>query len=156
MKKKLFCVTCLLLLQTAFFGPSVYQPVQAAKGGSIRMSAPRSVPAPAPKAAPKTNGTNNAGTASSPAQSQPRNQTAAPRTNTAGTANRQSAWGGALRGIGLFAGGMFLGSMLSSLFGMDSFGWAADFLGLLFNVAIIYVLFKVISAAWRAIRSRKK
>ncbi|MBS5214123.1 hypothetical protein [Megasphaera sp.] len=77
MKKKLFCVTCLLLLQTAFFAAPVYQPVQAAKGG-IRMSAPRSAPAvTAPKAAPKANTNNNA----SSAQSQTRNQTAAPRTN---------------------------------------------------------------------------
>ena len=35
MKKKLFCVTCLLLLQTAFFAAPVYQPVQAAKGGIL-------------------------------------------------------------------------------------------------------------------------
>ena len=57
-----------------------------------------------------------------------------------------------MRGIGLFAGGMFLGSMLSSLFGLGNFGWAADFLGLLFNVVLIYVLFKAVSAVWRAIR----
>ena len=59
-----------------------------------------------------------------------------------------------MRGIGLFAGGMFLGSMLSSLFGLGNFGWAADFLGLLFNVVLIYVLFKAVSAVWRAIRDR--
>ena len=151
MKKKLFCVTCLLLLQTAFFAAPVYQPVQAAKGG-IRMSAPRSAPAvTAPKAAPKANTNNNA----SSAQSQTRNQTAAPRANANTTANRTSARGGAMRGIGLFAGGMFLGSMLSSLFGMGNFGWAADFLGLLFNVVLIYVLFKAVSAVWRAIRDRR-
>ena len=57
--------------------------------------------------------------------------------------------------IGLFAGGMFLGSMLSSLFGMGNLGWAADFLGLLFNVVLIYVLFKAVSAVWRAIRDRR-
>lgn len=144
MKKKLFCVTCLLLLQAAFLTAPVYQPVQAAKGG-IRMSAPRSAPAP------KANTNNNALSA----QSQTRNQTAAPRTNANTTANRSSAWGGAMRGIGLFAGGMFLGSMLSSLFGMGNFGWAADFLGLLFNVVLIYVLFKAVSAVWRAIRDRR-
>ena len=90
MKKKLFCVTCLLLLQTAFITAPVYQPVQAAKGG-IRMSAPRSAPAaPAPKATPKTNTNNN----TSSAQSQTRNQSTAPRTNTNTTTNRSSAWGG--------------------------------------------------------------
>lgn len=60
-----------------------------------------------------------------------------------------------MRGIGLFAGGMFLGSMLSSLFGLGNFGWAADFLGLLFNVVLIYVLFKAVSAVWRDIRDRR-
>ena len=151
MKKKLFCVTCLLLLQTAFITAPVYQPVQAAKGG-IRMSAPRSAPAaPAPKATPKTNTNNN----TSSAQSQTRNQSTAPRTNANTTTNRSSACGGAMRGIGLFAGGMFLGSMLSSLFGLGNFGWAADFLGLLFNVVLIYVLFKAVSAVWRAIRDRR-
>ena len=50
---------------------------------------------------------------------------------------------------------MFLGSMLSSLFGLGNFGWAADFLGLLFNVVLIYVLFKAVSAVWRAIRDRR-
>ena len=36
-----------------------------------------------------------------------------------------------------------------------NFGWAADFLGLLFNVVLIYVLFKAVSAVWRAIRDRR-
>ena len=64
--------------------------------------------------APKSNATtNNAST-----------NTANKTNTTTNTANNQqsgSRWGSALRNIGLFAGGMFLGSMLSNMFGLGGF-----------------------------------
>ena len=60
-----------------------------------------------------------------------------------------------MRGIGLFAGGMFLGSMLSHFFGWGSLGWGADILGLLVNIFIFYLVIKGITSLWRWLRNRR-
>lgn len=119
--------------------------------------------------APKSN-TNNASTA--PKTEAPKNNaTEAPKSNTAtnnttNTANKTNAttnttnnqqsgsrWGSALRNIGLFAGGMFLGSMLSNMFGLG--GFMGDILGLIANVVLIGIVVMVIMAVYRKFFGKK-
>lgn len=94
-----------------------------------------------------TNTTNNATT---------NNATTTNRTNTTNQATQQqssSRWGSALRNIGLFAGGMFLGSMLSSMFGMG--GFMGDVLGLIANVILIGIVVMIIMAIYRKLFGKK-
>ena len=99
------------------------------------------------KANTNTTNTNNATT----------NNAATNKTNT--TANNAAAqqsgssWGGALRNIGLFAGGMLLGSMLGSMFGMG--GLFGDILGLIANVVIFGIIIMVVIAIIRKFFGKK-
>lgn len=96
--------------------------------------------------APKSNATtNNAST-----------NTANKTNTTTNTANNQqsgSRWGSALRNIGLFAGGMFLGSMLSNMFGLG--GFMGDILGLIANVVLIGIVVMIIMAIYRNLFGKK-
>ena len=96
--------------------------------------------------APKSNATtNNAST-----------NTANKTNTTTNTANNQqsgSRWGSALRNIGLFAGGMFLGSMLSNMFGLG--GFMGDILGLIANVVLIGIVVMIIMAIYRKLFGKK-
>lgn len=96
--------------------------------------------------APKSNATtNNAST-----------NTANKTNTTTNTANNQqsgSRWGSALRNIGLFAGGMFLGSMLSNMFGLS--GFMGDILGLIANVVLIGIVVMIIMAIYRKLFGKK-
>lgn len=75
-------------------------------------------------------------------------------TNTANTTQQSSSrWGSALRNIGLFAGGMFLGSMLSNMFGMG--GFMGDILGLIANVVLIGIVVMIIMALYRKFFGKK-
>ena len=140
---------------------------EAAKGGA--RIAPKS--APAPKAAPSTQSGsqsksvsgNGAGYAPSknanqldknaPAAGAKANTPGA--TNAASTAQRGTGWGNTLRNIGLLAGGMMLGGLLASMFGMGG-GMLADILGVLANVAIAVVAFMAIRWVWNRFRGRKE
>ena len=121
-------------------GPSI---VYAAKGG-VRIA----------PSAPKGNGGSYA-----PSKSAKDLEKTAPGANSAnaGTnakagaaANTQSGsrLGSIMRGVGLLAGGMFLGSMLSHLFGFGT-GMMSDMLGLLMNILLFAVAFMVIRALLR-------
>ena len=58
-----------------------------------------------------------------------------------------------MRNIGLLAGGMMLGSLLGSMFGMGS-GLFADILGLLMNVVLIGAVFMIGRLLWNKLRGR--
>lgn len=90
--------------------------------------------------APKSNATTN-------------NTTNNASTNTANNQQSGSRWGSALRNIGLFAGGMFLGSMLSNMFGLG--GFMGDILGLIANVVLIGIVVMVIMAIYRKLFGKK-
>ena len=96
--------------------------------------------------APKSNATtNNAST-----------NTANKTNTTTNTANNQqsgSRWGSALRNIGLFAGGMFLGSMLSNMFGLG--GFMGDILGLIANVVLLAIVVMILMALYRRFFGKK-
>ena len=138
---------------------------EAAKGGA------RIAPKAAPKAAPaaqsgsqsKSVSGNGEGYAPSKNASQlDKNAPAAgAKANTPGAANaanaaqRGTGWGNTLRNIGLLAGGMMLGGLLASMFGMGS-GFLADLLGVLANVAMVFVAFIAIRWLWNRFRGRKE
>ncbi|QNH54935.1 hypothetical protein H1B31_02995 [Selenomonas timonae] len=140
---------------------------EAAKGGA--RIAPKS--APAPKAAPSTQSGsqsksvsgNGEGYAPSKNASQldKNAPTAGAKANTPGAANaanaaqRGTGWGNTLRNIGLLAGGMMLGGLLASMFGMGG-GMLADILGVLTNVAMVFVAFIAIRWLWNRFRGRKE
>ena len=63
--------------------------------------------------------------------------------NAASQAQKSSGWGNTLRNVGLLAGGMMLGGLLASMFGMGG-GMFADILGVLANVAIAIAVFMAI------------
>ena len=139
----------------------------AAKGGAkFAPSAPKAAPA-APKAstgagAGKSVSGNGAGYApSKDAKSLDKNaptSNAANKSNAAaGTQANQSSsrFGSIMRGIGLFAGGMFLGSMLSHLFGGMGSGMMADVLGLLMNGLMLVAAIFVIRWLWNKFRGNK-
>lgn len=140
----------------------------AAKGGA-RIAAPKAVPS-APKApaassnsAPSKSVSGNGGSYA-PSKSAKDLQKEAPsansRTNGA-TANAAqpktgSRFGNVLRNIGLFAGGMMLGSMLSHLFGGLGGGMMADILGLVMNILMVAAVFLILRWAWNKFRGRGK
>lgn len=146
--------------------PSFLNTAYAAKGGA-KMSIPKSAPAPK---APAAGATSNANTSKSvsgngssyapskDAKSLEKNAPAAnAKSNTAAAnANTQSSsrLGGIMRGIGIFAGGMLLGSMLSHLFGMGS-GMFADIMGLLMNGLLIVVAIMAVRWLWNKFRGNK-
>ncbi len=143
-----------LLFATAV--PAASMPVWAAKGGAVRMAAPKTAPpAAAPKSTPNGSGAGTQRTANPNQTQQARPNTNTTAQNAARTNQSSSRWGSAMRNIGLLAGGMFLGSMLSSLFGWGNMGFMADILGVLFNIILLLVIISIISSLWRKFRGRK-
>ena len=122
----------------------------AAKGGA-KMSIPKSAPAPkAPAAGATSNGSTSKsvsgnGSSYAPSKDAKRLEKNAPSS---------SRLGSIMRGIGIFAGGMLLGSMLSHLFGMGS-GMFADILGLLMNGLLIVVAIMAVRWLWNKFRGNK-
>lgn len=143
-----------LLFATAV--PAASMPVWAAKGGAVRMAAPKTAPpAAAPKSTPNGSGAGTQRTANPNQTQQARPNTNTTAQNAARTNQSSSRWGSAMRSIGLLAGGMFLGSMLSSLFGWGNMGFMADILGVLFNIILLLVIISILSSLWRKFRGRK-
>ncbi|BEU88367.1 hypothetical protein TAMA11512_18310 [Selenomonas sp. TAMA-11512] len=171
-KKNKKRIAALMLGAFAFAGTPVVTGLsdtavaEAARGGA-RMSAPRMTPKPAPSA-PKSNaapsqqktGPNQEGY--KPSQKADQIKKDAPASNTAAPASASAAapkasaspWGGMMRSIGLLAGGMMLGGLLTSLLGGSEF--MADVLGLLANVAIFALAFMAIRFVWSKLRGRKE
>ena len=138
---------------------------EAAKGGA--RIAPKAAPS-APKAAPSTQSGSKSKSVSgngegyAPSKSANQLDKTAPAagaksstSNAASQAQKSSGWGNTLRNIGLLAGGMMLGGLLASMFGMGG-GMLADILGVLANVAIAVVAFMVLRWAWNRFLSRKE
>lgn len=137
MKKKLLAglSAAFLALSAALIAPPT---ADAARGGA-RISAPRigRTPRPAPSAQPRSNPSARPNQEYRP--SKPAGKEANPAANRGtAAANPATPWGGMMRNIGLLAGGMMLGGLLSSLFGFGGSGFLADILGLLMNGLLIY------------------
>lgn len=153
MKLKKFAVVCLAGLVIAAAAPVVSMPVFAARGG-VRVSAPKALPSGS-KGTVRNNTTNRTTNNQTNQQTRQNAQQANARTNTQTRTNQSSGWGSAMRNIGLLAGGMFLGSMLSSLFGWGNMGFMADILGVMFNIVLLLVIVSLISHLWRKFRGKK-
>ncbi len=157
MKRKTLSIIAGAALLFATAVPAASMPVWAAKGGAVRMAAPKSAPpaaAPSPaKSTPNGTGTQRTANPNQTQQARPNTNTTAQ--NAARTNQSSSRWGSAMRNIGLLAGGMFLGSMLSSLFGWGNMGFMADILGVLFNIILLLVIIAIASSLWRKFRGRK-
>ena len=153
MKLKKIAVVCLAGLVIAAAAPIVSTPVFAARGG-VRVSAPKALPSGS-KGTVRNNTTNRTTNNQTNQQARQNAQQANARTNTQTRTNQSSGWGSAMRNIGLLAGGMFLGSMLSSLFGWGNMGFMADILGVMFNIILLLVIVSLISHLWRKFRGKK-
>lgn len=153
MKLKKIAVVCLAGLVIAAAAPVVSTPVFAARGG-VRVSAPKALPSGS-KGTVRNNTTNRTTNNQTNQQARQNAQQANARTNTQTRTNQSSGWGSAMRNIGLLAGGMFLGSMLSSLFGWGNMGFMADILGVMFNIILLLVIVSLTSHLWRKFRGKK-
>ena len=153
MNFKKIAVVCLAGLVIAAAAPVVSTPVFAARGG-VRVSAPKALPSGS-KGTVRNNTTNRTTNNQTNQQARQNAQQANARTNTQTRTNQSSGWGSAMRNIGLLAGGMFLGSMLSSLFGWGNMGFMADILGVMFNIILLLVIVSLISHLWRKFRGKK-
>ena len=144
---------------------AVISQAEAARGGAriapkAAPSAPKSAPAPSSGNSKSVSGNGNSYAPSKSAnqldKTAPNAASAKPGTPAAGSAARSgTGWGNALRNIGLLAGGMLLGSMLASMFGLGS-GFLADILGVLANIAMVFVAVMVIRWIWNKFRGRKE
>lgn len=147
----LFAAAALLVVPAVFpAGMTAY----AARGGGLRLSRPamparRSLPATTQKTPGNT--TTKPNDTANTAKARTQQQT---RPNTTANQNRSSVMGNAMRNIGIFAGGMFLGSMLSSLFGWGGMGFMSDMLGILANIVIILAIITIIKAIWRKFKGK--
>ena len=144
MNFKKIAVVCLAGLVIAAAAPVVSTPAFAARGG-VRMSAPKALPSGS-KGTVRNNTTNRTTTNNQTNQQARQNTQANARANAQNRTNQSSGWGSAMRNIGLLAGGMFLGSMLSSLF-----GWG----NMMFNIILLLVIVSLISHLWRKFRGKK-
>lgn len=167
MKKLLSAMMVGAMVMTAVpvVSVSAMSTAYAAKGGA-KLGGSMKAPAAAPKAAAPSTSSNSKsvsgnGDGYKPSKDAKSLEKDAPAAGSkAGTAsnaaNTQSGsrWGSALRNIGLFAGGMFLGSMLSGLFGGMGGGMMADIMGLIMNVLMLGVAFMVVRWLWNKFRNR--
>lgn len=134
-----------MLVAAAFVVSAGAGTADAAKGGGRisvpKVSAPKaSTPkATKPEASTKKEGPNNKEYAPSKKADQYKENAPAAKSNTNAAANAQKStgWGSAMRTMGMLAGGMLLGSMLSHLFGFGGTGLFADIMGLVMNLVII-------------------
>lgn len=137
----------------------------AAKGGA-KLGGGFSAPKAAPKAAaPSANSgsksvSGNGGSyqpskdAKSLDKNAPAANASAAKSGAASSAQSGSRWGSALRNIGLLAGGMMLGSMLASMFGMG--GMLGDIMGVLANVVLLFVAIMAIKWIWNKVRGGRR
>ncbi|EKX97839.1 hypothetical protein [Selenomonas sp. oral taxon 138] len=141
---------------------------EAAKGGAriAPKAAPKAAPAaPAAQSGSQSKSVSGNGEGYAPSKNASQLDKNAPaagaKANTPGAANaanaaqRGTGWGNTLRNIGLLAGGMMLGGLLASMFGMGG-GMFADILGVLANVAMVFVAFIAIRWLWNRFRGRKE
>lgn len=157
MKNSLRICKIFALVMICFF--SVYAVGDAARGGS-RIKAP-SAPKTTQKApVTKTDPSKDSGYKSSaPANSYSDKAPAANKTpnsavNNAAAGQPSSPFGGFMRNVGMFAGGMMLGSLLGSMFGMN--GFMTDVMGLLVNVLIFGAVIILAKVLWDKFRNKDK
>ncbi len=162
------CKRILAIVMICVFALSGAAFAKGGKAGGGGFSAPAATTKSLTPSAPKTDAPKTEAPKTNAADQNKTNTTTNNTTNNAATANKTnttanqttqqsgSRWGSALRNIGLFAGGMFLGSMLSSMFGFGMGSMFADILGALFNIVLIAVVVMLLMALFRRFFGKKK
>lgn len=129
----------------------------AAIGGSRKSVSSPSIGSSMPKGAPSQqaspSGSNYKPTAPSNSYS---DKAPASQAKPGAQQAAQQTSGGFMRSAGMFAGGMLMGSMLSSMLGFGNMGGFASILGMIFNVIILAAIFMGIRYLWTRFRNNKK
>jgi len=123
--KKLLVLTFLLIFAIQGIG------FAAVSGSKFRTTSPTPKPPTTQTAPSPSSGYKSSAPASSYSQTAPAAKSTSP------TTVQQPANGGFMRGLGLFGGGMLLGSLLGGTFGLGSSGSFATIAGLFFNILLI-------------------
>lgn len=130
----------------------------AARGGA-RISAPKAAPA-APKAAPSAQPSNPGQNSYAPSKDAKSLSSSAPaanaKANAAAATKSSTPWGGIMRSVGLFAGGMLLGGLLSNLFGMGGTGFMSEVMGLIMNLVILGAVVMLARMLWTKFKNRSR
>jgi hypothetical protein len=122
--------------------------------GGAKFSAPRAPSISTPSKTSSATTSSNAYTPSKNAQSLSKDAPATSTKSATTPATSSSPWGGMMRNVGLFAGGMFLGSMLSNMFGMGGMGMGSDIMGLLMNVVLLGAIFMIGRSLWNKFQNK--
>ena len=109
----------------------------------------------APKMTTTQKASNNGYKPSAPANSYNQKAPESKATNPA-TVQQPSSSGGFMRGLGLFGGGMLLGSLLGGSFGFGPTGGFATMAGMLFNLLFIACVIMAIRFLWDKFKNRKQ
>lgn len=147
-----------VLMMVCFFAMSSL--AFAATGGA-KSAAPKASPGitsqqKAPEAAAPSQKTNEYKPSTDAKSLQKDAPAAKANTAAADAAKSSSPWGGMMRNIGLFAGGMMLGGLLSSMFGMGAGGMMSDILGLLMNVVMVVAVVMAARFLWTKFKNRNQ
>lgn len=148
--KKIFLLTFMFIF--AFNAVSF----AAVSGSKSKTSTPSAKP-PTTQTAPSTQTSPSKSTSeykpSAPAQSyNEKAPAAAAKPNT--QAAQQQTGSSFLRNAGMFAGGMFLGSMLGNMFGFGGAGMFADIMGMVFNLILLAGVFMAGRFLWNKFKNR--
>jgi predicted lipid-binding transport protein (Tim44 family) len=144
--KKVLVLTVLLIFALSSLclaAKSSSRPSSGASHSTPSTSAPASQAAPSSGYKP-----------SAPASSY-NDKAPAAKTQATTQAPHQSTGSSWMRNIGMLAGGMMLGSMLSNLFGQGSTGMFADIMGILATLIPIVLLFMLGRFLWIRYKSRQ-
>lgn len=109
----------------------------------------------APKMTTTQKASNSGYKPSAPANSYNQKAPANKTTNPA-TVQQPNSSGGFMRGLGLFGGGMLLGSMLGGSFGFGSTGGFATIIGMLLNIVFIACIIMAVRFLWDKFKHRKQ
>ena len=77
------------------------------------------------------------------------------KSNTNAGMGQSNTSGGFMRNLGMLAGGMMLGGLLSNMFGLGGSGFFDLFFGVLANVVLFGGMIMLISFIWRKIKEKR-
>ena len=140
--------------------------VEAAKGGAkiggiksapkVNLNKTPAAKAPAASESKSVSGAGKTYTPSKNAKDLPNNNPATKSNSAAANqTNSSTGFGNTLRNIGLFAGGMMLGGLLGSMLGGFGGGFLSDIFGLLFNIIMLYALYRGGRYLWNRFRGNQ-
>lgn len=147
-------ITLMLVFVFAFSSVSFAAVSSSRKSSSPSMGSSTTKSVQSQQAAPSTQGSNYKPSApgSSYGDKAPASQA---KPGMQQTPQQQNS-GGFLRNLGMFGGGMLMGSMLSSMLGFGNMGGMASIFGILFNIIVLAAVFMGIRYLWNRFRNNRK